>query len=406
MKVAEPVATPIDEFDKLYDEVVHSPTPINIDVSLLNPKVDDPEKLESKFKEIIHDYEEQPLPIDVEMKKSKIPFLKRISQQEADDEGRSDKIVAARDKVRMRYSADLNDVKLEEAADSDVECIKADDTVKAKESDDRSESDDQNDVKTEIVNDITVYDENNVKTEELVCKNIIVGNEEENYPVTTENIRQTKTIVATSLKKNEENDITKVVGSRTVTEVTTDERIIKENTKGQMTEENIQKDFIKIAIPVYEHTENIETQKTVEVKNVLSYTSSYDDLQLNKFEANVEIIEINNKPVITEIFNNAEQSSVEIVNTCETPFISEIPEALHEIQEIEDTKTVMKEKDSSTEDLAKLRGKVGRLISKMGLHEPIKHDNLANEVPEKKSVMSKIAMFEVRLPRFVIPSQT
>lgn len=406
MKVAEPVATPIDEFDKLYDEVVHSPTPINIDVSLLNPKVDDPEKLESKFKEIIHDYEEQPLPIDVEMKKSKIPFLKRISQQEADDEGRSDKIVAARDKVRMRYSADLNDVKLEEAADSDVECIKADDTVKAKESDDRSESDDQNDVKTEIVNDITVYDENNVKTEELVCKNIIVGNEEENYPVTTENIRQTKTIVATALKKNEENDITKVVGSRTVTEVTTDERIIKENTKGQMTEENIQKDFIKIAIPVYEHTENIETQKTVEVKNVLSYTSSYDDLQLNKFEANVEIIEINNKPVITEIFNNAEQSSVEIVNTCETPFISEIPEALHEIQEIEDTKTVMKEKDSSTEDLAKLRGKVGRLISKMGLHEPIKHDNLANEVPEKKSVMSKIAMFEVRLPRFVIPSQT
>ncbi|XP_013195740.2 titin isoform X2 [Amyelois transitella] len=78
---------PEEEFEKIYDEIVVS-EPKEIMAEIDNVKVEDPEKIENKFEEIIHDYEDnkvQPITVDVPVERprySKIPLSKRKSEQE------------------------------------------------------------------------------------------------------------------------------------------------------------------------------------------------------------------------------------------------------------------------------------------------------------------------------------
>lgn len=46
-----------DEFDKLYEEIVDTEAE-SLPEEILNTKVKDPEKLDSKFEEIVHQYDE------------------------------------------------------------------------------------------------------------------------------------------------------------------------------------------------------------------------------------------------------------------------------------------------------------------------------------------------------------
>ncbi|KAL0852756.1 hypothetical protein ABMA27_012575 [Loxostege sticticalis] len=99
LKTKPPSPKPEEEFEKLFSEIANSPT--DIDISLLNNKVEDPEKVEDIFEEIIHAYDEnklQPIVVEtlvatpkqndenkvqpVEKPKSKIPMLKRKSEAE------------------------------------------------------------------------------------------------------------------------------------------------------------------------------------------------------------------------------------------------------------------------------------------------------------------------------------
>lgn len=75
-----------DEFDKLYEEIVDTEAE-SLPEEILNTKVKDPEKLDSKFEEIVHQYDEVTIeqvkvePVD-KARYSKIPLLKRRSEQE------------------------------------------------------------------------------------------------------------------------------------------------------------------------------------------------------------------------------------------------------------------------------------------------------------------------------------
>ncbi|KAL4714780.1 hypothetical protein ACJJTC_002639 [Scirpophaga incertulas] len=52
-----PKEAPDDEFEKIYDEIVDSP--IDVNINILNTKVEDPVAVENKFEEIIHSYEDE-----------------------------------------------------------------------------------------------------------------------------------------------------------------------------------------------------------------------------------------------------------------------------------------------------------------------------------------------------------
>ncbi|XP_063390777.1 uncharacterized protein LOC134676349 [Cydia fagiglandana] len=82
----EPIEKLDDEFDKLYDEIVDNDA-ASLPVEILEVKVKDPEKLEIKFEEIVHQYDDAPIeqvklePID-KARYSKIPLLRRRSSHD------------------------------------------------------------------------------------------------------------------------------------------------------------------------------------------------------------------------------------------------------------------------------------------------------------------------------------
>lgn len=91
VKKDEPVKTKAsekldDEFDKLYDEIVDNDA-ASIPEEILEIKVKDPEKLEIRFEEIVHQYDDPPIeqvklePID-KARYSKIPLLRRRSSHD------------------------------------------------------------------------------------------------------------------------------------------------------------------------------------------------------------------------------------------------------------------------------------------------------------------------------------
>lgn len=69
-----------DEFEKIYEDLIDEH--FNFDDNLLGNKIDDPEVLEMKFEEMVHDYDENKIqPINVqEVRHSKIPFRRRSEQ--------------------------------------------------------------------------------------------------------------------------------------------------------------------------------------------------------------------------------------------------------------------------------------------------------------------------------------
>ncbi|XP_063836927.1 uncharacterized protein LOC135086093 isoform X2 [Ostrinia nubilalis] len=129
LKPKAPSPKPEDEFERLYGEIADSPT--DIDISLLNNKVDDPEKVEDCFEEIIHAYDEKKAElIDVDKlqnnndnnvtvekkKQSKIPMLKRKSEAEIEvpkSEQMDSKSIPSGDKNKVRDSV----AKVKEASD-------------------------------------------------------------------------------------------------------------------------------------------------------------------------------------------------------------------------------------------------------------------------------------------------
>ncbi|XP_063544275.1 uncharacterized protein LOC134752511 [Cydia strobilella] len=91
VKKDEPVKTDSikklnDEFDKLYDEIVDNDA-ASLSEEILEVKVKDPEKLEIKFEEIVHQYDDPPIeqvklePID-KARYSKIPLFRRRSSHD------------------------------------------------------------------------------------------------------------------------------------------------------------------------------------------------------------------------------------------------------------------------------------------------------------------------------------
>ncbi|KAJ0169785.1 hypothetical protein K1T71_014391 [Dendrolimus kikuchii] len=115
-----------DEFEKIYEDLIDEH--FNFDDKLLG-NIEDPEKLEMKFEEMIHDYEEnkvQPINID-EVRQSRIPFRRRRSEQVDIDKAISEK--EANKKAKTGSSIPL----LRSKSEHDRETVKV--TKKLKEED-------------------------------------------------------------------------------------------------------------------------------------------------------------------------------------------------------------------------------------------------------------------------------
>ncbi|XP_072941173.1 uncharacterized protein [Epargyreus clarus] len=80
---SEPSPRLDDEFERLYDDLVDEQD--SDDTLSIASRIEDPVKLENTFEELIHAYEEKAQSVTVEkVKGSKIPLLKRKSEQEID----------------------------------------------------------------------------------------------------------------------------------------------------------------------------------------------------------------------------------------------------------------------------------------------------------------------------------
>lgn len=289
------------------------------------------------------------------VKKSKIPFLKRQSLQE----DRNSKIIAARDKVRLRNNSTMSDP----------------DT-----------------------NDEEAKDDSHRKE---VTENTVKNYGDNEFAVT-----HTKTVITS--RANGEDDNIKVISTATVTDVKTIESCDSiEPNKSHMIVENIQKEFVKVGIPVFEsyvldHTEKIEGEKTVAVKNILAYTTNNNDLEIVNIINDIDNIdgETGNLIEITEIndenkLESTESAKPNSIHSIENDFIGLKPEATPE-EQIVTVDTHMNERDGIFDPL--LRGKE-RPLRRLLSHETINKDALeidsGNKLPKKESVMSKIALFEV-----------
>lgn len=100
--LAEVEAQILDEFDKIYEEIVDDPQKdVDIDDKVLAVKIDDPEKVETKFEEIIHAYDSNDdsyFTPSGRIKLSKIPWRRK------DDGGYRSRPLA--DRVKRSYSED------------------------------------------------------------------------------------------------------------------------------------------------------------------------------------------------------------------------------------------------------------------------------------------------------------
>lgn len=411
-----------DEFDKLYAEVVNeTPTEVVLDDSLLN-SVEDPGKLEIKFEEIIHDYDDHKLePIDVEVvRRSKLPLFKRKSQQEIEltaQAERTSRIIAARDKLRLRHSMNT-DEKFEKALDEELKKAQNSNVTND------NENKDEYSVQKEAPN-VDTKAETEIKHEIISSPN--------SRRETVKHIA--KTVSTSSADKIENMESSSVVESMIVKEITNREIKDTKEGKNNIIEENVMKSSIIIGIPHFDsHIQELiksnELEQPYEVKKVLSNTFNGETLSVSNSTSETESIsETKTERKISEI--KKETSSFKLINDIETKAeFSDISinNKISETENYEDVSTKSKNLENiqssnitsetsltnsmtAIDDAPKpsevkrteinevqLRGKM-EIVNKKDSKEIIETEKnkreSINELTTKKSVLSKIAMFEV-----------
>ncbi|XP_053623319.1 titin-like isoform X2 [Plodia interpunctella] len=324
---------PEDEFEKIYGEIVSEPNDV-IDV-IESVKVEDPEKLDNTFEEIIHDYEEnkvQPITIgtsvNVNKPKSKIPLSKRKSEQEIKIAKPAERVVK-----KDEPKAEKNEMRVPVHKHFPQKAVRTKYNIK---NDDKA-----NDVEKIEINKPTVIE--NSKTDNVKHKQLM--------------------------------DPVKVAAIELI--------------EPEMRENVIQVDKKSIINTVKEIGENINN---VELDNVIQ-------TEPEAILDNVKEPELTIKPISQE-------------NVVMKPFITESTECTNELTPIEiaieknqtngipviDSNIESKD-DKENMDTEYKPGKVSRLLHRIRSQE-FGTDNLTPkkevliDVPKKKSVLSKIAMFE------------
>lgn len=391
---------PEDEFDKIYEEiVVNTPTEVVFDDILLNPKVEDPEKLESKFEEIIHDYDEHKVePIDVEVvTRSKLPLLKRKSQHNIELSAQADrvsKIIAARDRLRLSHNVSM-DENFEDALDNELRITKVNNHPNVNEN---KETD-------------SVEETSNIDTQtETETKHEIIFSPNFKTEITSQ---FTKSISSSSANEQENVASSSIIETTIVKEVSTNgSNEKKEHKQHHIIEDNILKHSIRIGIPaldsfIHEYSGTNETTKTTEVNKVLSYTSNSEELSgidnVSELENEISVSETQNDTTTIETADSYFERQLSKNNDFKIePIKSENVETLKSVDMIQRTEYIqepVRVKGTKVDENVQLRGKIERIISKIDSREVIETERnqreSINELKKKKSVLSKIAMFEV-----------
>ncbi|CAH2987675.1 unnamed protein product [Chilo suppressalis] len=336
-----------DEFDKIYDETVTSP--VSIDDNILNTVIDDPVKIENSFEEIIHAYDENEQPVNVEKPKhSKIPMLKRKSEPQVEVPTNIEKTSVNNNSVgRLKVQDAINKYsKIDNEEPKPKYRIPTRTGIPKISTEKHAFDDNKNEKKVEVANVTNLpLQQNEVDTRNIdniyniSYKNVDII--EEKAPIYNETIE--------------------LLPASEITQI-----------EIKSTQQNSPNDLVKI-VP----TENFEST----TQNLLS-NSEYSIQPSVKEEYNISDT-LDEKAVI----DNHENSD---------------DDTLHEVKEAIVIEEVNLKSDEHgdivlDDNTPSIRGKVSKMIRQLSSNTEHKQENkliLDDKVPKPKSVLSKIAMFE------------
>ncbi|RVE46079.1 hypothetical protein evm_009243 [Chilo suppressalis] len=336
-----------DEFDKIYDETVTSP--VSIDDNILNTVIDDPVKIENSFEEIIHAYDENEQPVNVEKPKhSKIPMLKRKSEPQVEVPTNIEKTSENNNSVgRLKVQDAINKYsKIDNEEPKPKYRIPTRTGIPKISTEKHAFDDNKNEKKVEVANVTNLpLQQNEVDTRNIdniyniSYKNVDII--EEKAPIYNETIE--------------------LLPASEITQI-----------EIKSTQQNSPNDLVKI-VP----TENFEST----TQNLLS-NSEYSIQPSVKEEYNISDT-LDEKAVI----DNHENSD---------------DDTLHEVKEAIVIEEVNLKSDEHgdivlDDNTPSIRGKVSKMIRQLSSNTEHKQENkliLDDKVPKPKSVLSKIAMFE------------
>ncbi|XP_030029987.1 uncharacterized protein LOC115447156 isoform X2 [Manduca sexta] len=283
------VMRPDEEFDKIYEEIIEN---TQTDIEVKHPEI-----IESKFEEIIHDYDENKVqPINVEkIRQSRIPSLRRRTSEQAES-----KTVVVSERTKSRSLPRLKEISMRVKEDEGLGPVKYSRTI----STENTGGGQRSVVETRIIKNPDVK----TKVSKMITTQTITGGKELNKNI--EGSSKTVTVHRTVQ-----------VTSQGAASVSIDKNIDQSN---MLQTENIMKGSISIGYPTFEAkmTENSnETNKTSteireSVKNIntesKNITSEENKMVVQQSQSNVSLttskLESN---IITQVTTTKSASSYE-----------------------------------------------------------------------------------------------
>lgn len=430
---------PEDEFDKIYEEIVDDQQ-TEVTTDMLIDSIEDPDELETSFEEIIHSYEEKPVV------KSKIPLLKQKSLHDIKLPKKFDRRYSLKNGAVVEDNTFDNPLKVKEGLrpiESTVDVskdIKDDDISESKKVVTENEIIDEkvtnNDMK-ESVKVATPSFENIVNNENrekhfMKPESLNSPNSDNNseIPCSTKMVKNVETVTITKgnsiddIKKDtpEESEGYEIRKELAVLRERLSKRIKKYDSMEPISDAqrvNIPERSISLDQRVYKETTKVPSEKgKTEIDDKYNEKDSLIDIQ-NSIEKGLDISE-QTKTEIDRKHNKIEQS-IDIENKSEKGPIIEImekqtkdvpvhikdnntnnPDETIEILTSNDVNNFKKGvKEDDNEHSPVLRRNVCKIINRLESNDGVEVNNEKKDyvvpIPVKKSVSSRIAMFEVSL---------
>ncbi|XP_073964028.1 uncharacterized protein [Choristoneura fumiferana] len=444
-----------NEFDKLYDEIVDTEAE-SLPEEILSTKVKDPEKLESKFEEIVHQYDEETIeqvkvePVD-KARYSKIPLLKRRSEQEIKVPKQSERRLSLKtglNKLAQTNSErQANDRKIKPSTPNDynrynnheVETEKSvvfeDNTqVEVVNIDNDNLIEQQSPMPTPAYNIIATPDaelvkvglsnfgialernsvpqnnnsDNDIATPELETVKVSVleiSNEANAFPVETDSenreIRMGYLVeepVSIDAPQSIENviviDEPEAIEVSEVSLILNDDVVNEKTNEEEKIEESDSNDTIKVATidfnePNEKHPIIPDPVSEFKSVNLLRGTSGIEERTKSRYV---------NKPVKTELENKNKSVEEEI------PIVKgKVSKILRRLTSQDDNELSSNNNVELNDDVP-LKGNVSKIINRMTSQDTdhnVKKE--FDEIPKKRSVLSRIAMFERPAQEPILP---
>ncbi|CAK1587892.1 unnamed protein product [Parnassius mnemosyne] len=400
-----------EEFDKIFQEMGQTDDTPSLET--ISNKIENVNELESTFEEIMHAYEgnkEQPLSID-KIKQSKIPLLKRTSIHEIE-------VPNNRERATLKKSISI-DTPIISTTHEENNTHVGEKTIVTSEEIRRTNTQTKTTTERFVLQNVSSYTNNY-----MITRNYDTNTDNNvNNGVDTLALARTTAILNESdsqyqgSAKDETKESVKVaipvfdlsvpfdknIGNKINEETITRVNKSKENFVPETSLSEVQKGHTML------RTNDIEEPgKTYEIKPVETIlTSSHVQVNINEKETKIHNENIGSYKIESEVIPKIHTTSTNEELGYETQ--KEVSTKTNEKRTKTNymTKNITEQnlENSMEEDIPILRGKVNRIIRRMssnGGSKPHEKDS-SESLPNKKTILSKIAMFEHNEPNEPFP---